>query len=521
MASTEGILRHRAALYPLLNVGAMLVCLIGSVVHEEPFGIAVYVCLLFALCSAPILFLQRLNDRYALLGIFMALYFLFFGALDFSVLLFGAEEPPLPRQAFLSSAELAILIGAALALGGYLAGVGFVRPAARERQLSDWPSQAVLLIGGSLWLLGTVALVYLQVFVIPAKNSDSLARGLASLSPFQTFAIMLGHLVQPLGLLMLAYGYAKYRGVFWWVLILAVVAVQVAVGFVTDIKIQAMMGAALVILARTLVDNRVPKGWLAAGVAFVVVAFPVFQAYRMEVTGERGLDRAQALQNIGKVVDIVLSSRDKVTEARPGERAQTFLERSSGKGNLELLFNHVGSDVEFLHGRSLVAIPMAFVPRLLMPDKEDLSVGQLFTKEILKSNDYVYISVSHLGEWYWNFGWLGVLLGMSMSGLVLGFVGAKFDLEQGATLTRVLLLLVTVQSLCMGFGGTIPGSYVVWLRTIAAIGLLHLLFARSSVTAPAGPTARSNAPPSAPRTRGNEVSLPARVPVPRFPNLLT
>jgi hypothetical protein len=104
----------------------------------------------------------------------------------------------------------------------------------------------------------------------------------------------------------------------------------------------------------------------------------------------------------------------------------------------------------------------------------------------------------------------------------LGFVGAKFSLEQGVTLTRVLVLLATVQPLCLGFGGTMPISYIVWLRSIAAIGLIHLVFARAAPSEAATrkeplTSERKVLQRQAPDT-GLHVALP--VPAPRFPNLL-
>jgi hypothetical protein len=267
------------------------------------------------------------------------------------------------------------------------------------------------------------------------------------------------------------------------------------VGFITDIKLQALLAGAIVILVKTLVDNRLPKAWIAGGVVFIVVAFPIFQAYRVEVTGERGLNRLQALRELPKVWEIAFSSRDKVANGSVGEgRSQTFVERSSSKQNIELLMQHVGSDVPYLDGRSLVAIPMAFVPRLLVPEKEDLAVGQLFTRQVLKSDTDTYISISHLGELYWNFGWAGVLLGMLFTGTLLGFIGAKCSLEGGVSITRLLVLVASVQPLCLGFGGQMPVSYVIWLRSVAAVGLLNLVFARRVARPVSGPDTRSFRP---------------------------
>ena len=529
MADSAWLERYRTAVYPALNGAVSLGAFLGAGAHDVPFGVAVYVCVLVGLCSAPLLLLKRLNDRYALLGIFMMTYFLFFGALDLQILLFGTDRLQSVRTGFLTSSELAILVGAAAVLFGYvLAGAvwGSHDDPEHGRPAAEWPAGPLLVIGLAVWVLGNTASLYFQLVVMPSKLGFAAAKGMASMGPVLTFMVMLGQMMLPVGVLMLAYGYAKYRGILWTALIVVVVATQVAVGFLEDIKGQAILGGVLVIMTRTVVTSRVPKAWIAYMAVFLVVGFPLFQAYRV-VSGERGLDRAQALARIDLVLANVMASRDKLAEGR--NRQQSFLERSSSKGNLDLLFEHVGSDVPYLRGASLVAIPMAFVPRLLVPDKEDISVGALFGKLILKSDSGVYISVSHLGELYWNFGWAGILFGMLVLGMLLGVVGTRFTLERGVTLTRVLVLLATVQPLCLGFGGTMPVSYLVWMRSMAAIGLLHLIFARVTPV----PTITSEPERSALRKGGlpqgrllqpqvARSSLPAALPapVPRFPNLL-
>jgi hypothetical protein len=528
MASSEWLVRYRTALYPIVNVVVLLASVAGAAIHEIPFGVVIYACLLFALCSAPLLFMKRLNDRYALLGLFMSQYFLFFGALDLQNLLLGSDVVGIHTD-FLSSVELAILVGAAAILVFYQFGVVLGDPGERQASVKEWPVRSLLIVGTTVWLLGTTAMIYFQLFVIPTKTGYAANKGLASLGPMLTFIVMLGHMMQPLGILILAYGYSKSRHFFWYALVLFIVLAQVVVGFIEDIKLQAMMGAVLVIMVRTLTTNRLPTGWLVGTAVALLITFPYFQAYRGEVTGARGLDREQAFNQIDKVIDIVLASQEKDKESSEDHhRSQTFVERASSKSNLDILFDHVGKDVPFLNGRSLIAIPMAFVPRLLVPDKEDISVGMLFAKQILKADGDVYISISHLGELYWNFGWAGVIFGMSTLGLVLGYIGAKFNLEREVTLTRVLVLLVTAQPLCLGFGGTMPISYLVWMRSMAAVGLMHLIFARAApaavrpkvATAPESPAAAPPDRPAAPASFGLGSSLALPAPTPRFPNLL-
>ena len=504
ITGSDWLMRYRVALYLAMNGIVLLGSIIGAPVHDVPVGVAVYVCALVALCTTPLLLLKRLNDEYVLLAIFMAVYFLCFGALDLQILLLGTDLLQPPRTGLLTAPELAILTGAAAALVGSALGVAWGKPAQHPRSVAEWPLGSLLVVGLAIFVLGTMASLYFQIVVAPSKLGFAAAREMASMGPVLTFMLMLGQMMLPVGILILAYGYAKYGGFFWTTLIIVVVATQVAVGFIEDIKSAALIGGVLVVMTRIVVTNRLPKAWLAYMVVFVVVAFPIFQAYRA-VSGERGLDRAQALQQLDRVLDNVMSVREKAAEGR--ERSESFLERSSVKANLDLLFDHVGSDVPYLQGQSLVAIPMAFVPRLVVADKEDLNIGALFGKMVTKSDSGVFISISHLGELYWNFGWPGVIFGMLGLGVVLGFIGAKTSPAQGVTLTRVLVLLATLKTLCIGFEGTMPISYVLWMRSLAAIGLMHLVFARTTTARAAVTT------DPAPST-----ALPALSP--RFPNLL-
>jgi hypothetical protein len=126
----------------------------------------------------------------------------------------------------------------------------------------------------------------------------------------------------------------------------------------------------------------------------------------------------------------------------------------------------------------------------------------------LSEQEETYISPSHLGELYWNFGWPGVLVGMPMIGLLLGYVGRKCDLSHEANLTRILILVGTIQLLVLGFESAIVPQYSVWLRSLLAIGLLHWVFARTVNT-----PREANSP--FPRTR--PISMPT---APSFPNLM-
>jgi hypothetical protein len=467
--------RRRKSVFGLLNAAVCFLAII-SISMGGSFVGAMYTTVLFALCSSALLLLEQLNGRYALLAVFMAIYFVFYGMLDLISLLAGAVGSG-PRSDSFTAGELGILTGAVLVLLSY--GVAVHLAESRVRAVADFSPRTLGVVGTALWLIGSAAYVYFQVFVLSDKTNLASARGLASMGQTQTFFVLLANLLQPLGVLFLAYGYARFRTIFWTIVIIAAVLLQVGMGFLADVKSEAILAGVLVIVTKTLVENRLPKIWLISAAVFIAVAFPIFVAYRAEITGQRGISRTAAALEIGKVLDIVLNAKEKAEESGKG-LGPGFFERSSLKSNVELTFEKTGVDVPFQHGLTLIDLPFAFIPRIIWPDKPSVPAGQLFNKQFYHGTDDTYISPSHLGELYWNFGWPGVLIGMAMIGAILGVIGARANLATGRSLTRLLVLVVTIKGVCMGFEGSIAVAYVTWLRSLGAVAVLHLIFARTA-----------------------------------------
>jgi hypothetical protein len=474
---TQHTLLKRGPWYYLgINVTFMIAAAVAAATGMQGDRRVLYVIALVAICTSPLLKLRELNGRYTLLSAFMAVYFLYFGMAD----VIGLLDPPrFPSSGILTNAEIAVLLGGSMVLLGYHCTVREPANTARSASESDWKPMAVVAVGLALWALGTAAVWYWSVHVI-VRRSVEIDNDLGALG---TTVVMLGRLVQPLGILMLAYALALSRRKWLLLLVLGIVAFQVVLGFISDSKETAMRGAVLVILVMFLVQGRLPKAWLAGSALFIVLAFPIFQAYRYEVTGLRGVTNAQAATNLGELLKIAYQAKDKVASGFYGAdvRGQSFIERASLKGNVSMILDRTGQDVRYQHGSTLQPLLTMFIPRLFWPDKPDVQAGQLMNREFgISYQQDVYISPSHLGELYWNFGWPGVLVGMAALGALLGFINGRWDLSQRSSLTALLILSITIYSLCLRFEGTIATSYAVWLRSLLAVGLLHAMFSRLS-----------------------------------------
>jgi hypothetical protein len=482
----DGTVHLSKALRLFVYVGSnvAVIVLLGSAIalFSEVNARLVYVVLLWAMCSSPILWLDRLNGAYFLLIVYTMVYFVFFGLGDGMSMLLG--EAASAEQGVLTPAEAVILASLLGLIAAYRLMASSTRPASSASGTRDWSFAAMLRVGALFWLVGTASLAYWQIYIVNDRTNVSLIKNLNSLGPGLTTLFMLGQLVQPLGILILAYAYAAYRRNYLLPLIIAVVLFQVILGFVADFKGEAMSAGIVVIITKGYVDGKVPKAWLAGAALFIVFVFPVFQAYRTDVRGAHGVTSVQAAQNL---VSTFQKSVDAATRIKSGYggaeyRAQSFWQRSSLKPSVDLIVTKTGEGAPFQWGATLAPLAAAFVPKILWPDKPSIAVGQVFnnTFHIGEVAD-TYISPSHVGEVYWNFGWLGTVLLMPVIGILLGAIGARFSAYPFLSLTGLMVTLVTVRLLVINSESSIASEYVVWLRSMGAIFLLHLVFAKVGI----------------------------------------
>lgn len=75
----------------------------------------------------------------------------------------------------------------------------------------------------------------------------------------------------------------------------------------------------------------------------------------------------------------------------------------------------------FQNGRTFQNIAIGMIPRILWPNKPSTPQGQKFSSEYV-GFDKVSIGMLIAGELYWNFGFIGIIIGSMFIGLALGFV---------------------------------------------------------------------------------------------------
>lgn len=474
---------RRTAWYVVLNALFAATTMVGAIFSGSKNSASVtYLIALFLLCSTPLLLVDRPNGRYAIALVFMPIYFIMFGLSDFMALLPGSVPGMFESRDMFSVnlTELAVLIGAVVFLAGY-AMVATLFRAKGERILSrEWKLSTIAIVGMVAWFLGMVG-DWLWQFVY----SDYLVKFQITIASGAMLTIF--RMLHPVGILLLVYSYVVSRSKMLGILVIAMVTVEFAFGFVADSKELAIRGLILLIMTKFLVEGRIPKKWVIVSGIAIVLTFSVFLAYRHEVLHTRAQTRSTAMENIAANLDRTLRS-GLLKEGRIVGSVHEFAGRMNLKPVVHMVIERTGKTVAYQDGYTIGLLFYAFVPRFIALDKPDSSVGRLFNKDFKVSESAATnISSSQLGELYWNFGWSGVIGGMFMIGGVMGIVSSLCSLAKVITITRVLVIVTTIYFLCFRFEGGIAIQYTLWIRSIAIILLLHWLFAdrrrRSGVSA--------------------------------------
>lgn len=488
MSSSSAALRF--ALYFAALVAFAIAVGVGAAIGLQDNPRPLFLLLLFAVCASPLLYATHWNGPYSVLIFYALMFLVSYGAMDFVDLFTGQRSSS--SEGVLSAAEAGLLAGLIVLVLGYALAVKLTRRRTQARVPSEWPALTALLVGISLWALGTLATYLWQVEILNRAFQQLEGR----INSYQAMAVTLGRLVQPLGLLLVAYRVFAGRSAVALLLLIAMLGVTFVVGFVGDSKEVAVQGIALVLVTSLLVSGRIPKVWLGVGTMIVLVAFPVFQAYRAEVLSF-GRDRGAAAENLGANLQKALDSR-LLERGEDIYGARSFLDRVSIKRTFERIVTDVGVTAEYQNGYTVSLLFSGMIPRVLWPDKPDTSVGQLFNRELgISAFRDVFISVTHFGDLYWNFGWVGLLGGALLMGILLGTIGSRFDLAEHRSVTRILVLTITIYLLVARMEQNIAMSYLVWLRSMIAVAALHIVFSRRSSTAPpAGLPEQRSSPPS-------------------------
>jgi hypothetical protein len=161
------------------------------------------------------------------------------------------------------------------------------------------------------------------------------------------------------------------------------------------------------------VKRKLPwKSVVAIVLLFVFIIFPIYNTFR---------DVDRHLKVTSRVDRAVEVARKWNTEKYLDASVFAFLKRVAIVTSVAAIVSDTGRWVDYRYGETLLLAPIALlIPRFLWPNKPNIAIGQEFgeTFRLTSTVDReTYIACSVVGDFYWNFSLVGVVVGMWLLGM--------------------------------------------------------------------------------------------------------
>lgn len=431
------------------------------------FGRSFYVIAFLNVSVIPYFFLDRNRGQYLLIAVFLPIYFLLFCLGDL-VSVLGIESKAVPETGSLETrVDQVIVFGGISYIIGYLVTTRAGKAQWKGWFREEWHHKKTRIAGLACWMLGTWAFITIYFFSKTSSLPLSIVSNLKSFSQ--------------LGSLIIIYLYVARREFSTLMILLFMGIFDFILGFVADTKEVSFVIPALYVMLSFVLKGRVNKTFVAAIIVIAIGYTFFFNAYRLWVIQIRNQTPIEALQNIDRSIELVINNAGKKDIDNP-EAVSHLKERIETRKYIVYLVDGIeDKGIATMDGHTLWLFFQSFIPRVLWPEKPEISIGRLFNKEFhLSASPLTYIPATQLGEFYWNFKMPGVLIGMTGVGIVMAFISKMSDLSVKVTLPRILILLMTIYLICLRFEVDTAQQYSLLVRVLAFIFLLDLILRKRS-----------------------------------------
>jgi len=469
-------MKSKLSIVVTINVVLFFVFVIFSMMSKsKAHDPLIYLIILTFLCSIPFLLAKKLNGPYCILVIFSPVYFIYFGMTDALGYFFDLPASKSSRGMGLTDTEMAILLGWICLIIGYVLAVRLFSQTKLKVE-KDWKTKHLVVLGFICTIIGWYALWTLQL-----GFADHYSHTKVDMGPIKGMILIIGKMLEPFGAVLLVYAYLKEKSQTLLLIFFGICILKIPLAFVLDSKEIALQNLIIFFAAKWFYDGKVPVRWLLVFFVGVSLLFPLFYAYRTAVFSSSGVTREQAMASMTSNIDKTLRRSKKTTKEEGALQSGiiSFTGRMHLKPLVTLVISRTGHGVPYQEGYTLSLLLYALIPRVILPNKDDSSIGQLFNRQFRISEDRnTYISSSFLAEFYWNYGWGGIIIGMLAVGTSFGLIGVKGNIAEHKSVTRLLVLITTIYLLCFRFEAGVAIQYTQWIRALIIVLILHEIFAR-------------------------------------------
>ena len=452
----------------------VVVLFAGSVISQVPFERTIFQVIFFPLCAFAYLVLTR-DPRYRLLAFFMLVYYALFGLLDL-VLMFTASQYQIYEMALkipkTQLADFIILLGGGVLLGMYCLTVSVWRKNATLASVTVWKYGPSLLIGAISWMIGIWCYFIVQ-FVYGIKGPAHV--GLVSLVISNLYYLaLLGDVI----MVVTALKHPGRRAP--WIFIAIMIGVEYSLGFAGNIKEVSYRLLALILIAQYFAKGKVNLKLILLIVVSFVPYQALFNVYREQIIQVRNTSVIEAASSARKSTDTVLA---KFAKERDSMMKSTFimLDRIDSRKYVQIITQKTGVTVPFQDGYTFKLLPYAFIPGMLWPEKPQISTGILMNQTFkLSASKLTFVPSTMLGEFYWNFGVMGVIAGMTFLGTLFATINCLCLKDANFSTVGMLTVLVATYFLVARFEASVASQLSQFIRVTV------ILFAVNAIMGLAG-----------------------------------
>lgn len=312
-----------------------------------------------------------------------------------------------------------------------------------------------------------------QVTILVGERVESVSTILAG----RTSGIISGTSVMLLlGLALLARLAARSRDETAWIALGVAVGLGLAASVAGQFKEVAVLSLAtpLIVLVLTAQARVGPRRLAFAGMVLLVM----FVAITVWRHASARVDTANPIEVGAAFPEQVVQYDWRTGGERPlrpwtplSESASLVSHRLYGYDSLALAVIYTPSEIPYQHGATLENLAAGLVPRIVWPSKPGIGIGYWFAQSYWGTPPGVLEvpqSVTHLGELWIDFGWIGVL-GMAILGIWYRFVYAA--LRPRASGTGAILYVIVLLTI-LPVDRDLPLVYVTLVQRLAFVAIL-------------------------------------------------
>lgn len=255
-----------------------------------------------------------------------------------------------------------------------------------------------------------------------------------------------------------------------------VIPILVVLKFSTGALAQLFLFFLFLLLLRWWVLGRVPWKLVLVIVFSFIILNPVKYEFRA-VTWYANKNDFSITQKAILFVELITKHYTGDKQATQWDSVLTRVDRINHIGTFSYVINATPQSIPYWKGETYSYLLVSFIPRLFWPDKPTAPQGNEFGQRyglLAPFDDITTFNLPWLPEFYANFGIVGVLLGMSIVGLLFRFIVEKFRNNHSKPIEYIIGLAVSFSlfyaesNLALMLGGVITTFITLYISVYIA-----------------------------------------------------